>query len=57
MDNSIKKLKNEHKLYLEEARKVKRRGLSPDYWEGKASGLLLAIEILQKKCKGVIFYG
>ncbi len=49
MDNSIKKLKNEHKLYLEEARKVKRRGLSPDYWEGKASGLLLAIEILQEK--------
>ena len=39
----IKELQRKRELYLAEAQE----GKQPEYWEGKASGLLLAIETIQ----------
>jgi hypothetical protein len=41
--NIIKELQRQRALYLAEAKGSKQ----PEYWEGKASGLLLAIETIQ----------
>lgn len=43
----IEKLDEIRKLYLLEAAEGKKKGRVSNYWEGKASGIQLVIEILQ----------
>jgi hypothetical protein len=49
MKSILEKLENKQKEYLEDVKKLRDEGLRDDYWRGKASGILLAIEILQGK--------
>lgn len=42
-------LKNLYEQYLSYAEQVKKEGNKPEFWEGKASGILLAIEVIEGK--------
>ena len=47
MDEIIKELKRLQDIYKEQAELNRNGNGKPDYWDGKASGITLAIEIIE----------